>query len=52
MKIALAQLNTIVGDCEGNLAGVLSALEKARGAEARRSSRRRDQLLLKGGVQK
>ena len=32
MKIALAQLNTIVGDCEGNLAGVLSALEKARGA--------------------
>jgi len=32
VKIALAQLNTIVGDCEGNLAGVLSALEKARGA--------------------
>lgn len=31
MRIALAQLNTIVGDCEGNLAGVLSALERARG---------------------
>ena len=30
MKIALAQLNTIVGDCRGNLGGVLSALEKAR----------------------
>ncbi len=30
MKIALAQLNTIVGDCEGNLARVLSSLERAR----------------------
>ncbi|MFP6739831.1 MAG: nitrilase-related carbon-nitrogen hydrolase, partial [Planctomycetota bacterium] len=30
MKIALAQLNTIVGDCQGNLTGVLSALERAR----------------------
>jgi len=30
VKIALAQLNTIVGDCEGNLARVLSSLERAR----------------------
>ncbi len=30
MKIALAQLNTVVGDCRGNLAGVLSALGRAR----------------------
>ena len=30
MKIALAQLNTIVGDCGGNLAGVLQALERAK----------------------
>lgn len=30
MKIALAQLNTIVGDCEGNLSRVLSSLERAR----------------------
>ena len=30
MKIALAQLNTVVGDCRGNLDGVLSSLEKAR----------------------
>ncbi len=30
MKIALAQLNTIVGDCDGNLARVLSSLERAR----------------------
>ena len=30
MKIAQAQLNTIVGDCEGNLARVLSSLERAR----------------------
>ena len=30
MKIALAQLNTIVGGCEGNLARVLASLERAR----------------------
>jgi NAD+ synthetase len=30
VKIALAQLNTVVGDCRGNLAGVLSALGRAR----------------------
>ena len=30
MKLALAQLNTIVGDCEGNLARLSSSLERAR----------------------
>lgn len=33
MKIALAQINTIVGDCEGNLEGVLRSLERAKAEE-------------------
>ena len=32
MKIGLAQINTIVGDCEGNLAKILDGLDRGREA--------------------
>ena len=34
MRLALAQINTTVGDLDGNRARILEAIEEARGAEA------------------